>query len=285
MKTAGWLLSISLALGMVVPTFPTWAAKGGNNKFKTNLNNDGVEPDAKGWICKKTTGQGEKFLLRASRLDSRTPYFLVINGAILDTLTSSPGGVLMLKSLPGGAPSIDAIDSLAIWNSASNSVLSVGTPPAQPTGSVGGSLTVTNVDAVVTVTDPTVASSGVNEVDTALNLFWNVYDNTVLQGCVMEMRVSPIITFDASLYLTVTAPASNLVMSSTNLFDGVVTVSQSFLGYGSTTLYNAVVDPSAAIVWDASGVTNIVFVDASSLDSSTNSLDSSSQPSPDSSTP
>lgn len=95
---------------------------------KRNMTNDGVDNDAAASLRIKSNGSSVQFRLRASGLDASATYFLAINGSIAETETTDANGGLNLTSLPGGAPDVLDITSLAIWNVSSNSVLSTTLP-------------------------------------------------------------------------------------------------------------------------------------------------------------
>ncbi|MBI3853346.1 MAG: hypothetical protein HY298_24125 [Verrucomicrobia bacterium] len=95
---------------------------------KRKLTNDGADPDAEGTLRIKATENFVQFHLQAERLDPSTNFLLVIYGNVVSTNASDANGELRIDGLPAGVPDILDIHSVAIWNSASNSVLSTLLP-------------------------------------------------------------------------------------------------------------------------------------------------------------
>lgn len=76
----------------------------------------------------KATTQNVQFRLLATGLAPTADYFLALNGDAVASATSGTNGVLSFTSLPVAASNILDVRSLAIWDSASNSVLSTTLP-------------------------------------------------------------------------------------------------------------------------------------------------------------
>ncbi len=95
---------------------------------KRPMTNDGVDSDAAASLRIKSNGVNDQLRIRASGLDATNTYFLAINGGIADTLTSGADGSLNVTAWPAGSPHVLDVTALAIWDSASNSVLSTTLP-------------------------------------------------------------------------------------------------------------------------------------------------------------
>jgi hypothetical protein len=95
---------------------------------KRAMDNDGVDNDASAALRIKSNGSQDQLRIKATGLDASGTYFLAVNGNIASNLTTDASGGLSVTSLPDGAPSILDITGLAIFNSASNSVLSTTLP-------------------------------------------------------------------------------------------------------------------------------------------------------------
>lgn len=95
---------------------------------KRSLANDGVEPDAGATLRLHGTTTFTQFRVLASGLQTNSTYSLAINGNVNETKTSDANGNLNFTTLLVNP--IDILDArtLAIWNSASNSVLSTLLP-------------------------------------------------------------------------------------------------------------------------------------------------------------
>ncbi len=95
---------------------------------KRPMTNDGVDGDAAASLRIKSNGVSDQLRIRASGLDATNTYFLAINGGIADTLASDAAGKLSVTGWPTGSPHVLDVTALAIWDSASNSVLSTTLP-------------------------------------------------------------------------------------------------------------------------------------------------------------
>ncbi len=92
------------------------------------MDNHSVEPGAFGVIRMQKNNQKQQFGLQAAGLTTNTDYWLVINGDVVSTNTTDAGGKLKITSLPGGAPNVLDIASVALWNTTSNNVLGATIP-------------------------------------------------------------------------------------------------------------------------------------------------------------
>ena len=95
---------------------------------KSWLTNDGVEPNATAALRIHATQRKDKFRLLASGLTPSASYFLAVNDVVETNVISDASGSLQFKELPAGSPDILDIQSLAILNASSNSVLSTTLP-------------------------------------------------------------------------------------------------------------------------------------------------------------
>jgi hypothetical protein len=95
---------------------------------KRPMTNDGLDTDAAASLRIKSNGVQDQLRIRASGLDATGTYFLAINGDIADTLTSDAAGKLNVTAWPAGSPHVLDVTALAIWDAASNSVLSTTLP-------------------------------------------------------------------------------------------------------------------------------------------------------------
>ena len=95
---------------------------------KRMLYNDGVDSDASASLRMKSNGNNEQFRLRVEGLDPSATYYLAVNEDVAQTLASDEKGSVDINNLPAGTDNNLEIMSLAIWNSASNSVLSTSLP-------------------------------------------------------------------------------------------------------------------------------------------------------------
>jgi hypothetical protein len=121
-------LEISIGGTQTVLTADMTAADKLQYLVKRAMTNDGVDNDAAASLRIKSNGTSDQLRIRASGLDSTNTYFLVINGAIADTLTSDANGGLSITAWPAGSPDALDVTDLAIWGGASNSVLSTTLP-------------------------------------------------------------------------------------------------------------------------------------------------------------
>ena len=76
----------------------------------------------------KATVKKLQFRLLAGGLTPATNYFLAVNGGVVTSAASATNGVVDFKSLPVLPADILNVRTLAIWDSASNSVLSTTLP-------------------------------------------------------------------------------------------------------------------------------------------------------------
>ena len=76
----------------------------------------------------KATTSVAQLRIRASGLAATSTYYLAINGEVAESLTSNAKGRLNATGFPNGSPDVLDIRSLAILDSASNSVLSTPLP-------------------------------------------------------------------------------------------------------------------------------------------------------------
>jgi hypothetical protein len=95
---------------------------------KRSMTNDGTDSDAAASLRIKSNGNNDQLRIRASGLDSTNTYFLAINGLVADTFTSTDSGGISITAWPAGSPGVLDVTDLAIWSSASNSVLSTTLP-------------------------------------------------------------------------------------------------------------------------------------------------------------
>lgn len=91
--------------------------------IKRPMTNDALDADAAASLRIKSNSNADQLRIRASGLDASSTYFLAINGSIAEPLTSDAGGKLSVNTWPAGSPDVLDVTSLAILNSASNSVL------------------------------------------------------------------------------------------------------------------------------------------------------------------
>jgi hypothetical protein len=87
-------------------------------------NQDGAVAD----LRIKATNSKLSFKLNAWGLTATNQYFLALNNAIVSSGDSSAGGTLSFLSIPVNAADILTIREVAIWNSASNTVISTHLP-------------------------------------------------------------------------------------------------------------------------------------------------------------
>jgi hypothetical protein len=95
---------------------------------KSWLTNDGVEPTATAALRIHATQSKVQFRLLASGLTPNGSYFLAVNDVLETNVMADATGSLQFKQLPAGSPDILDIQSPAILNASSNSVLSTTLP-------------------------------------------------------------------------------------------------------------------------------------------------------------
>jgi hypothetical protein len=95
---------------------------------KRSLTNDGTEPGAAAALRIHATQRMIQFKLLATGLTPSGSYFLAINDALETNVMSDASGKLQFIQLPAGSPDILDIQSLAILNASSNSVLHTTLP-------------------------------------------------------------------------------------------------------------------------------------------------------------
>ena len=91
---------------------------------KRDLSANGVEVS----LRIQATTQHTQFRLRASGLSPASDYFLVVNGGIVETNVTDANGELAISSPPPSPANILEVHTLALWNSASNVVVSTQLP-------------------------------------------------------------------------------------------------------------------------------------------------------------
>jgi hypothetical protein len=95
---------------------------------KRGLANDGVEPSAQGTLRLHSTVSSARVRVTTAGLTATNDYFLAVNGnTVMTNATGSRGRLVFNGALQNPADILD-VHSLAVWNSASNSVLSVTLP-------------------------------------------------------------------------------------------------------------------------------------------------------------
>lgn len=84
--------------------------------------------DAAADLRLKATTRSVQFRMLATGLATTTDYFLALNGEVVTGATTGTNGALSFTSLPVDANDILYVRTLAIWDSASNSVLNTTLP-------------------------------------------------------------------------------------------------------------------------------------------------------------
>ncbi|NQU12134.1 hypothetical protein HQ590_15165 [bacterium] len=95
---------------------------------KRPLDNDGVENKAVAWLRLKANQNQQQLRIKATGLTAGATYHLALNDTIAADYVADDKGRLKIKGLPGGAPNLLDLMSLAIKNSDTNSVLSTELP-------------------------------------------------------------------------------------------------------------------------------------------------------------
>ncbi len=91
---------------------------------KRNISGNGVDAD----LRIKATASQTQFRLNASGLNPTNDYFLVLSGSIVQTNSTDANGNLAINSLLTNPADILQVHTLALWDSASNSVVSTELP-------------------------------------------------------------------------------------------------------------------------------------------------------------
>ena len=92
------------------------------------LTNDGVEPSARGTLWLHSTVASARVRVAATGLTATNDYFLAVNGNTVMTNAAGIRGRLVFNGALRNPADILDVHSLAVWNSASNSVLSATLP-------------------------------------------------------------------------------------------------------------------------------------------------------------
>ena len=90
---------------------------------KRQMINTGFVPAAKGEVQITGSPKSTKFQLTASQLTTNMPYWLSINGVIVQTNTTDKSGKLQIKTLPPGSPSALEIQSITLTESAGTNLV------------------------------------------------------------------------------------------------------------------------------------------------------------------
>lgn len=96
--------------------------------IKRPLNNDGFDADAAGSLRLKSNLNDTHFRLLASGLEPTNTYYLVLNGSINETNSTDADGRLTVTTALVNPTDVLDLRTIAIWDSASNSVLSTHLP-------------------------------------------------------------------------------------------------------------------------------------------------------------
>jgi len=85
---------------------PASAGNGPKNQIKMFMLNAGADPDARGMIIEVQNKAQSQFMIQVSRLDPNSSYDIVVNGAVMEQITtnSSGSGRVFHRARTNGAP-------------------------------------------------------------------------------------------------------------------------------------------------------------------------------------
>ena len=92
------------------------------------LDNNGSETNAAAQLRLEATTNSVQFRVWGYGMEPGQNYFLAVNGSMVDSTVANTNGLLWFTNLPVSPSDILLVRELAIWNSATNTVLSTRLP-------------------------------------------------------------------------------------------------------------------------------------------------------------